>query len=163
MKINNSSEFDLDLFYGNNFQLFHIATAGLQIKDENFFSNSHNEFRHFLKNFSQARFQYKLNPFLEEIISYKREADPEFDFELYTSDFIKYAQFGLFSFDRTFINKNADRTFHLVAYPILDENYNMLLRQIYGYDINLDFSPINNHILQQINNYYNRSFSLDFL
>lgn len=159
MKINNSSDFDLDLFFGNNIFLMHFATAGLQVNDEIFFSSSHNNFRNFLKNFSQTRFEYKLNPFLEEIISSKRETNPNFDFELYTADFITYAKFGLFSFDRTFIGQNDDNNFHLVAYPILNDSYNNLINNIYNVNINLDYNLVNEDIVQSVNNYFKRSFN----
>ena len=49
MKINNSRDFDLDLFYRENIYLMHFATAGLQLNDEIFFDRSHNDFRNFIK------------------------------------------------------------------------------------------------------------------
>jgi len=158
MKINNSSDFDLDLFFRIDPLLMHVATAGLKVNDEIFFNRANNNFRNFLKNFTQTPFEYKLNPFLQEIISFKREINPNFDFDLYTTDFITYAQFGLFSFDRTFIEKNGDNNFHLVAYPILDESYSKLINRINNNNNSLDYNLLNNDIGQFVNNYNNHSF-----
>lgn len=126
MKINNSSDFDLDLFFYCKYFPFigHFATAGLQISDENFFTNHHNDYRNKILDVNTYKFQFAINPNLEKIIAYKREIDPEFDFENYTKDFIKYAQCGLFSFDRTYLDDLKSDYFHLVAYPIID-NYNI--------------------------------------
>jgi len=156
--MNNSSDFDLDLFFKTDFLFLHVATAGLQVNDEIFFNSSHNDFRNLLKNISLTPFQYKLNPFLQEIISSKRETNTNFNFEFYIADFIKYAQLGLFSFDRTFINNNEDNNFHLVAYPILDDSYNMLINHIYGINLNLDYNQINNIVTGFIHDNLNRSF-----
>ncbi|WP_228377352.1 hypothetical protein, partial [Chryseobacterium indologenes] len=92
MRINNSSDFDLDLFFKSELFFMHFATAGLQISDENFFENNHNDFRYFLKNLSVPPFKYELNPNLRERLSFKREIDKEYKSELYTMDFISYAK-----------------------------------------------------------------------
>jgi hypothetical protein len=159
MKINNSSDFDLDLFFNLDAFFVHVATAGLQIRDEIFFNTYHNDFRNFIKNFSRTPFQYKLNPSLEKIISFKREINPNFDFKLYTDDFIEYAKLGLFSFDRTYIERNNDYNFHLVAYPIFDSGYNDIIEKFSKVEINRDFDydKLNYFIDLHIERHYNRS------
>ncbi|MDH5033782.1 hypothetical protein [Chryseobacterium cucumeris] len=162
MRINNSSDFDLDLFFKSELFLMHFATAGLQISDENFFENNHSDFRYFLKNLSVPPFKYELNPNLREILSFKREIDKEFNIELYTIDFISYAQKGMFSFDRTFIENSTDINFHLVAYPILDENYNNFLYHFFKIKNYVDYDYINKSITEIVNRFFRNSFNLKF-
>jgi hypothetical protein len=162
MKINNSSDFDLDLFFREDIYLKHFATAGLQVSNEVFFDNSHNNFRNWLKSFSRPRFEYRLNPSLNEIISFKLETDPKFDLDLYTADFKSYAELGLFSYDRTFIDKNDDNHFHLVAFPILNNSYNELLNHIYSENIDLNYNFVNKEVDYLNKKYYHTSFKQDF-
>lgn len=163
MKINNSTDFDLDLFFRNNIYLMHFATAGLQVKDEIFFDTSHNDFRNFIKNFSPPRFKHQLNPALDDIISVKRENNKDFNAKLYTADFINYAEMGIFSFDRTFIERTDDTNFHLVAYPILDENYNHLFNQVFNHDLDIiDYHFINVEVDQLVKSYFSRSYRPTF-
>lgn len=130
--INNSSDFDLDLFFGIGFLWGHFATAGLQIHDEFFFDPIHSNFRSFIKNYPFKRpFEYKLNPYLDDLISNKYVTNPNFDLDSYLNDFIDYAKMGFFSFDRSNINSQTDTKFHLVAYPIIDEQFLMLLLEFY--------------------------------
>lgn len=162
MRVNNSSDFDLDLFLNNYIILSHFATAGLHISDNSFFNSFHNDFRHFLKNLTIPPFKFELNPNLSEILSIKRELDREFNIDLYTSDFIKYAQKGLFSFDRTFIEDSSDIHFHLVAYPILNSNYNDLMNQIYGFNFYFDIDLCNRYITEMVNDEFRKSFTMEF-
>jgi hypothetical protein len=131
MKINNSSNFDLDLFFlCKKFEFMcHFATGGLQVSDKFFFTDSHNIIRNNILN-NKFKFEYRLNPNLEKIIANKREIDPNFDLEYYTRDFIKYAQSGLFSFDRTNLSDSTSYFFHLVAYPVITRDN---IREIHEY------------------------------
>lgn len=164
MRLNNSSDFDLDLFFRNDFFLMHFATAGLHISDSNFFNNNHNDTRYFLKNLSLPPFKFELNPNLQEILSIKSETDREFNVELYTADFIRYAQKGLFSYDRTFIENSSDIHFHLVAYPILNCNYNYFLYHIFGTGIEYeyDYDSINSFIAETVRDNYWQKFKMEF-
>lgn len=157
MKINNSSDFDLDLFFCCRYFPFmcHIATGGFQISDENFFTNFHNDFRNQILNKNTFKFEYNLNPNLEKIIANKREIDPEFDFENYTRDFIKYAQCGLFSFDRTYLDDLKSDYFHLVAYPIInDYNIDIILEYF-----NENYFHVFNHYISDFHFFPNRSYT----
>jgi hypothetical protein len=167
MKINNSSDFDLDLFFCCKYFPFmcHFATAGFQISDENFFTSYHNDFRNKILNKNTFKFKYNLNPNLEKIIANKREIDPEFDFENYTRDFIKYAQYGLFSFDRTYLDDLKSDYFHLVAYPIIDSyNRDIILENFYENHFHLlnycisDFHFLTNRSYTDIHDYINENF-----
>lgn len=140
----------------------HFATAGLQISDNNFYDDSHSDFRHLLKNLTIPAFKYELNPNLREVLALKRETDLEFNIELYTADFITYAQKGLLSFDRTFIENSSDVNFHLVAYPILDRNYNYFLHEFFGIDSDVDYTQINRFIFDIVNGNYKNSFEIKF-
>lgn len=120
-----SINYDLDLFKDFGGFFLHFATAGGYIP-ENIISNPiHNQIRSFLLNQNSLNFEYKVNPFLDEILSLKFEAQninkEDFNREAYLHDFISYAKKGCFSFDRTFISNHFDRKFHLVAYPIFTE------------------------------------------
>lgn len=159
-KLNNSSDFDLDLFIPNGILICHFATAGLQIQDEIFFDGFHNEFRNRIKNYDFIKpFKFIVNPSLDEIISSKYEANKEFNKENYLKDFINYAEMGLFSFDRTNINSQYDTEFHLVAYPVLDEEYRMFIHGITGRFVDMNFDELNAIIDLQVQENLNKSFN----
>jgi len=158
MKINNSSDFDLDLFFCCKYFPFmcHFASAGLQISNKNFFTNYHHDFRKKILNNNTFKFEFKLNPNLEKIIANKREIDSKFDFENYTRDFIKYAQYGLFSFDRTYLEDSKSDYFHLVAYPIINNhNYIDFILKYF----NENHFPIFNHFITDFHFLTNRNFT----
>ncbi|UUC44029.1 hypothetical protein [Flavobacterium cerinum] len=167
MKINNSSDFDLDLFFSCKCFPFicHFATGGLKISDENFFTQYHNNLRNKTLNNNPFKFEYRLNPNLEKIIANKREIDPEFDFENYTRDFIKYAQFGFFSFDRTYLDAPDSNLFHLVAYPIIDNHNRFEMFQYFKedyfhflYNYKSDFNFDMNRSYTDIHDFINENF-----
>lgn len=168
MKINNSLDFDLDLFFICSYYFFfkypfigHFATGGLKVSDKNFFTNNHNDFRSHILSNKGLKFEYKLNPNLEKIISYKREIDTEFNLENYTRDFIKYAQCGLFSFDRTYIDDSIKDSFHLVAYPIINSfNEEILFEYLTKYKYYLSHRNFIRHRkYSNINDFININFS----
>lgn len=163
-RINNSSDFDLDLFFSIGMLWGHFATAGLQVRDEIFFDPSHNNFRMFIKNYPLKKaFEYKLNPYLDDIISSKYFTNPEFKLDIYLKDFIDYAKMGLFSFDRTTINSQTDPKFHLVAYPIIDEQFLMLLREFYPDRNQPSLRVIEDNVQYILENFQKSSFDCSFL
>ena len=126
MNNNISINYDLDLFCDLGTIIFHYATAGGYIPKSIFNNPKHQRIRASLLN-NKINFDYKLNPALDEIFSIKFESQKlqseNFDREAYLKDFIFYAKKGCFSFDRTFISNHLDNRYHLVAYPVFDNEY----------------------------------------
>lgn len=142
----NPSDFDLDLFFRQRHRffpeaIFHFATAGdANIPKILLEDGHHSATRRRLKRLpGDVLFGYKLNPNLGEIFAAKRsrwqqrtqgasDVPYEFDEEAYLSDFIDYAKRGCFSFDRTFIDDQMSRKYHLVAYPDFGGSHSMQFR-----------------------------------
>lgn len=58
--------------------------------------------------------EYKINPNLSSITGIKSDS---IEYKEYIKDFIKFAEQGFYSFDRTNINNCEDQLYHLVAWP----------------------------------------------
>lgn len=173
-----STDFDFDLFFMGHvflyhmdyfpFSLFfrppfwpifpcaHIATAGGEVSKNLYEDPIHFQIRKKVKNLPpEMKMEWKLNPYINEIFAKKRMSDNEeytFDQELYTHDFIEYAKCGFFSFDRTNLNSPYDKNYHLVAYPVFNENYNELVRILFNVEIgNFDYTIANRRLDEIVN------------
>jgi len=146
------TDYDLDIFCELDIFKLHFATAGGIIPHKTMIDPDHHRFRASLKSkVNTLSFNYKLNPALDQILAIKSE-EQRFSFDgenraLYLYDFINYAKKGLFSFDRTFISKPSNSNYHLVAYPILDENYGTFLNRFLNISRSVfDYSNLNSQI-----------------
>jgi len=149
MKEYNSRDFDFDIFSIYRCCIVHYATAGGDIPKSIFLNPNHSKLRADLKgDRNKLSFKIEVNPNLENILRIKAENQrfnfEEFDRESYLDSFISYAKLGLFSFDRTFINNHDDMRFHLVAYPVIDDKYNVFLERFAESNIKIqDFDRAN--------------------
>lgn len=129
MKNKNISElYDLDIFIFLPSLKIHIATAGAILPDYILSLANNNYIIYDYYNTIDSKNEYLINPNLEEIV-YKKEYSKrnDFDEKLYLESFIKLASKGFYSFDKTNIQDPLDKKFHLVAYPINnDEKFNDL-------------------------------------
>ena len=143
MNKTNPINLDLDIFDQGGIFKIHLATAGGHIPYLKWMDSSHHEFRYKVKNKeNDLKFRSKLNPALAQILTLKSDfegTNPEgFNTDAYTTDFIGYAQRGLFSFDRTFVSDTADFRYHMVAYPDFDDNYNYFIRDLLNLNYHID-------------------------
>jgi hypothetical protein len=122
----NPEEFDFDLFFvccGFSPALIHIATAGGFINRRIYTNPDHAKIRARLRDPSNVeKFDYRLNPNLDEIL-FQNASNSGMDRGTYLVDFVEYAKSGCFSFDRTYISESNNFLYHLVAYPVITENY----------------------------------------
>lgn len=157
----NCVNYDLDLFFGIGPIMFHTATAGGYVAEELFSNSVNRETRAKLKDKNNDLiFEYKINPYLDEILSLKYESQGikfgTFDRESYLNDFIEYVKRGVFSFDRTFISDPFNQKYHLVAYPLIDEKYQKFIDKFFEYKFQIDnpyelFNTANDFIHRELN------------
>ncbi|WP_199155461.1 hypothetical protein [Chromobacterium sp. ASV23] len=140
----------------------HIATAGGVVSKDVYENPVHFQIRKKVKNLpSEMKMEWKLNPYLDEIFAEKKKFNNEeyaFDEESYKHDFIEYAKCGFFSFDRTNLNDPSDSKYHLVAYPVFNENYNELARIIFNDEIgNFNYTMVNKYLDEIVNDEIGRA------
>ena len=106
------STLDLDLFLRDKNKFIHIASGGGRIP--NSLANSDGVIEDFKANIDDLAndFEVQTNPDLLEILNIE-----DHELESYLSDFIKYAERGFFTYDKTKLGEFDDMTFHLVAKP----------------------------------------------
>lgn len=141
-----SLDYDLDLFYPLSADggYLHLATAGGAVPDSIFKEVRHRRIRSKIRALpDELRMSTALSPNLDRIIEGKRRkmADrnfgegvdsPDFDQEAYVRDFVNYASFGFYSFDRTDVSNPNGSGYHLVAYPVFDSKYFKICELLFG-------------------------------
>lgn len=154
----NPTDFDLDLFFIRKYHhrklvtksikpfLLHLATAGGIVSEHVYKNRVHDNIRCKIKNMPvNLKLNYILNPKLSKIIRSKKElysnnSEVTFNEIAYMHDFIAYVQSGCFSFDRTNIHDSKSNEYHLVASPIIDDQYFETLGYIFGDKFHMSLS-----------------------
>lgn len=113
-----STYYDYDLFIFTPSVKIYIATAGAEIPWAlvNLTKNNPDIYR-FYSNFPTEEIQ--INPRLQEIVYNRQlELDENFDRQRYLRSFEQFAKCGFYSFDKTDISNPRDSAYHLVSYPL---------------------------------------------
>lgn len=153
----NSTGFDFDLFFSTSDEpiycldkeiylssllhipFIHIATAGGLVHENIYKRQTHAQIRKKIKLLhNDIKMDFLVNPNLDKILDQKKILNDEsytFNRESYLHDFIEYAKCGFLSFDRTILNKPSDNGYHLVAYPIFDENYPEIIKNLFNMNL----------------------------
>ncbi len=116
---------DIDWFFTDGIDVGFIASAGGRLP--NSISNRSVVSVQFLASYFKdlpKRCDFIINPNLNNIITH------ETDINEYLSCFIKMAEKGLFTFDKTVLNNFSDTNYHLIAKPINPIKFNSLPQEI---------------------------------
>lgn len=103
---------DLDLFLRDDEKLVHIATAGGVLPDQLAENDINSEIFLTLLDGISPIFEVEINPLLSSILGI-----PQQNVELYLTDFIRMAERGFYSYDKSVLGDFEDTLFHLVARP----------------------------------------------